>query len=77
MEKFDETANVNYKDGERVCGVYYDYASDAEDVFNVMARYETADKKLHTVEIEEGKYFEFYKLTLVCDELRLDLCHQL
>ncbi|HHS92957.1 MAG TPA: AraC family transcriptional regulator, partial [Campylobacterales bacterium] len=33
-QKFDETVDVDYKGGERVYGVYYNYESDANGKFD-------------------------------------------
>ena len=32
-QRFDSTVEVNYKDGERVYGVYYNFESDANGEF--------------------------------------------
>ena len=61
-QKFDSTVEVNYKDGERVYGVYYNYESDANGEFNVLAGYEISNDKLDTVKIEKGKYLVFNKI---------------
>ena len=60
-QKFDSTVEVNYKDGERVYGVYYNYQSDANGEFDVLAGYETPNDKLDKVTIEKGKYLVFNK----------------
>ena len=60
-QKFDSTVDVNYKDGERVYGVYYNYESDANGEFDVLAGYETPNDKLDKVIIEKGKYLVFNK----------------
>ena len=60
-QKFDSTVEVNYKDGERVYGVYYNYESDANGEFDVLAGYETPDDKLDKVTIRKGKYLVFDK----------------
>ncbi len=60
-EKFDSTVEVNYKDRQRVYGVYYNYESDANGEFNVLAGYETSNAALDTVTIEKGKYLVFNK----------------
>ena len=61
-QKFDSTVEVNYKDGERVYGVYYNFESDANGEFDVLAGYETSNDKLDTVKIEKGKYLVFNKI---------------
>jgi len=58
-QKFDSLVEVNYKDGERVYGVYYNYESDANGEFDVLAGYETSNEKLDKVTIEKGKYLVF------------------
>ena len=60
-QKFDSIVEVNYKDGERVYGVYYDFESDANGEFNVLAGHETPNDKLDTIKIEKGKYLVFNK----------------
>ena len=60
-QKFDSTVDVNYKDGERVYGVYYNYESDANSAFDVLAGYETANDSLDMVQIKKGKYLVFSK----------------
>ena len=42
---------VNYKDGEKVYGVYYNFESDVNGEFDVLAWYETLNDKLDTVKI--------------------------
>lgn len=61
-QKFDETVDVDYKVGERVYGVYYNYESDANGEFDVLAGYETSNEKLESVKIEKGKYLVFNKI---------------
>jgi len=58
-QKFDSTVEVNYKDGEKVYGVYYNFESDANGEFDVLAGYETLNDKLDTVKIQKGKYLVF------------------
>ena len=60
-QKFDNTVEVNYKDGERVYGVYYNFESDANGEFDVLAGYERLNDKLDKVVIEKGKYLVFNK----------------
>jgi predicted transcriptional regulator YdeE len=61
-QKFYETIDVNYKSGERVYGVYYNYESDANDEFDVLAGCDTSNKNLASVKIEKGKYLVFNKV---------------
>ncbi|DAB34202.1 MAG TPA: transcriptional regulator [Sulfurospirillum sp. UBA12182] len=61
-QKFDGTVDVDYKGGERVYGVYYNYESDANGEFDVLAGYETSNEKLESIKIETGKYLVFNKI---------------
>ena len=61
-QKFDSTVEVNYKDGEKVYGIYYNFESDANAEFDVLAGYETLNDKLDTVKIQKGKYLVFNKV---------------
>ena len=60
-QKFDSTVEVNYKDGERVYGVYYNFESDANGEFDVLAGYEISNEKLDKITIKKGKYLVFNK----------------
>ena len=60
-QKFDNIVEVNYKDGERVYGVYYNFESDANGEFDILAGYEITNEKLDKVTIEKGKYLVFNK----------------
>ena len=60
-QKFDSIVEVNYKDGEKVYGIYYNFESDANGEFDVLAGSETSSDKLETVKIEKGKYLVFNK----------------
>ena len=60
-QKFDNTVEVNYKDGERVYGIYYNYESDANGEFDVLAGYETPNNELDNIKIQKGKYLVFSK----------------
>lgn len=60
-QKFDNTVEVKYKDGERVYGIYYNYESDANGEFDVLAGYDTLNDKLDIVKIEKDKYLVFNK----------------
>ncbi len=60
-QKFDKMVEVNYKNGERVYGIYYNFESDANGEFDVLAGYETSNDKLDKVTIAKGKYFIFNK----------------
>ena len=61
-QKFDSTVEVNYKDGEKVYGVYFNFESDVNGEFDVLAWYETLNDKLDTVKIQKGKYLVFNKI---------------
>ena len=61
-QKFDSTVEVNYKDGEKIYGVYYNFESDANGEFDVLAGYEILNDKLDTVKIQKGKYLVFNKV---------------
>lgn len=60
-KKFDSAVEVNYKDGERVYGVYYNFESDANGEFDVLAGYETSNINFDSVKIQNGKYLVFPK----------------
>ena len=60
-QKFDDTIEVNYKDGERVYGIYYNYESDTNGEFDVLAGYEIPNNELDTIKIQKGKYLVFTK----------------
>lgn len=62
-QKFDATVPVNYKDGARVYGVYYNYESDHSGEYSVMAGADLVDKAiadtLETVTLPAGAYMVF------------------
>jgi predicted transcriptional regulator YdeE len=58
-QKFDRDVPVNYQAGERVYGVYYDYQSDANGEFQVLAGTESRNDSLEKVTILKGKYLVF------------------
>lgn len=60
-QKFDSSVQVDYKNGQRVYGVYYNFESDVNGEFDVLAGYEISSDKLDTVKIEKGKYLVFSK----------------
>lgn len=60
-QKFDSSVDVDYKGGERVYGVYYNYESDANGAFDVLAGYENHHEKLEHITINKGKYLVFHK----------------
>jgi len=61
-QRFDENVAVNYKNGVRVYGVYFDYESDASGEFSVLAgsdHAESGTEKLESVTIPAGRYLVF------------------
>ncbi len=63
-QTFDNTVEVDYQNGNRVYGVYYDYESDATGEFNVLAGTDQTDcnstAALQTIKIQSGKYLVFH-----------------
>ena len=58
-QEFDKQVSVDYQSGERVYGVYYDYESDDNGEFSVLAGYDGKDENLEEVMIVSGKYLRF------------------
>jgi len=62
-QKFDDMVSVNYKDGARVYGVYYNYESDHSGEYSVMAGADLVDQivaeNFETVIIPAGTYMVF------------------
>ncbi len=62
-QAFDEAIPVDYKNGERVYGVYFNYESDHMGKFTVLAGFDGAsippNVKLEQVTIPEAKYLVF------------------
>ena len=61
-QSFDKNVTVDYKNGARVYGVYYDYESDANGRFSVLAgadKIETSNVKLEEITLPSGKYMVF------------------
>lgn len=62
-QKFDATVVVDYQSGARVYGVYYNYESDYNGEYSMMAGADKVDKKyadkLETVVLAAGKYMVF------------------
>ncbi|HMK43661.1 MAG TPA: effector binding domain-containing protein [Dissulfurispiraceae bacterium] len=62
-KEFDEKVEVDYKNGNRVYGVYYHYESDATGAYSVLAGTDQLDAnssaKLETITIQSGKYLVF------------------
>ncbi|GAA6171682.1 GyrI-like domain-containing protein [Colwellia sp. KU-HH00111] len=62
-QTFDKTVPVDYKNGERIYGVYSDYESDHTGKFTVLAGFDGNDSssqsQLESITIPEGKYLVF------------------
>ncbi len=58
-EKFDSEVTVDYQNGERVYGVYYNYESDLNGEFSVLAGYEKTNSALEAVTLQKGNYIVF------------------
>lgn len=62
-QTFDDTVSVDYKNGERVYGVYSDYESDHDGKFTVHACFDGTcfpkDSNLEPISILEGNYLVF------------------
>lgn len=62
-KEFDDKVEVDYKNGNRVYGVYFNYESDATGEFSVLAGTDQLDAnsstKLESIVIQSGKYLVF------------------
>ena len=58
-QKFDNEVVVDYQNGERVYGVYFNYESDANGEFDVLAGCEKCNNSLDNVILQKGKYLIF------------------
>ncbi|HPG41533.1 MAG TPA: GyrI-like domain-containing protein [bacterium] len=62
-KEFDEQVRVDYKNGNRVYAVYFDYESDVTGEYSVLAGTDQLDAlattKLETITIQSGKYLQF------------------
>jgi predicted transcriptional regulator YdeE len=62
-KEFDDKVEVDYKKGNRVYGVYFNYESDATGEYSVLAGTDQLDAKtsvaLETIVIQSGKYLVF------------------
>ncbi len=70
-QSFDKDVSVDYKNGERVYGVYTNYASDMNGEFTVFAAYDgkvSDNNKLKEVTIEAGKYLCFEAIAQTEDD---------
>lgn len=62
-QSFDESVPVDYQNGERVYGAYFDYESDHNGMFNVLAGFDgntyPENIELEKIVIPQGKYLVF------------------
>lgn len=62
-QQFDKNVTVNYKNGARVYGVYYNYESDHNGEFSVMAGADQVENSstvnLESVSLRAGPYMVF------------------
>jgi len=61
-ERFDKNIEVDYQQGARVYGVYFDYESDASGMFSVLAgadQIASSQIELQQIKIEAGDYMVF------------------
>lgn len=62
-QRFDDSVAVDYQQGERVYGVYFNYESDHTGEFDVLAGYDGAGDRapieLEQIEIPAGNYLVF------------------
>jgi len=58
-QRFDNEIFVDYQGGERVYGVYYNYESDANGEFDVLAGCEKVKDTCDKTVIQNGKYLVF------------------
>lgn len=62
-KEFDEKVEVDYKNGNRVYGVYFNYESDVNGEYSILAGTDQLDAyfstKLETIAIQKGKYLVF------------------
>ena len=62
-KEFDDTVKVDYKNGSRVYGVYFNYKSDVTGEYSVLAGTDQLDAgrygELETIVIQSGKYLVF------------------
>ena len=63
-KRFDDKVAVDYKNGNRVYGVYFEYESDAPGEFTVLAGTDqmnaNSSETLETIVIPRGKYLVFH-----------------
>ncbi|VAW82323.1 hypothetical protein MNBD_GAMMA12-942 [hydrothermal vent metagenome] len=58
-QKFDNQIEVDYQNGERVYGVYYNFESDVNGEFDLLAGYDKKNHSLKKVTIQAGRYLLF------------------
>jgi len=58
-QSFDNKVSVDYQNGERVYGIYYNYESDDNGEFDVLAGCEKESTSLDEIIIQKGKYMIF------------------
>ena len=61
-QTFDNNVSVDYKNGKRVYGIYYNYESDANGEFSVLAgtdQDDTSTCELEKINILSGQYLVF------------------
>lgn len=62
-QNFDERIAVDYKNGQRVYGVYYNYVSDHNGMFTVLAGFDgqtcPTGVDIEAITISQGKYLMF------------------
>jgi len=61
-QQFDKNVSVDYKNGARVYGVYFNYESDASGEFSVLSgadQVETSNISLEEITLPDGKYLVF------------------
>jgi len=58
-QDFTKQVEVDFKNGERAYGVYYNYKSDANGDFNVLAGTSKSHLNLEQVTIQKGRYLVF------------------
>ena len=58
-QKFDDEIFVNYKEGQRIYGVYYNYESNANGEFDVLVGYASSNDTLESIKIKKEKYLLF------------------
>lgn len=68
-QQFDQAVDVDYQAGERVYGVYFNYESDENGRFDVLAGIERATgSTIDSVTIQPGRYLVFSGHTEVADD---------